>query len=131
MPHKRQSTSASSGGSKPLGQDLKWMATKRSRPSSRRRTYSAASSPVRSYDPGKFTVLTSGIVAQPMYDRLPPEGRHIMDYPERYIYRSPAEIENLTQTGEIQPIYPYWDMVLRHSRAKRLLLFKQLMSAGL
>jgi hypothetical protein len=47
------------------------------------------------------------------------------------IERPQAEIGALVDAGEITPVVPYWDIVLRKSRSKRLQLFRDLMRVGL
>ena len=93
--------------------------------------YSAAPTPVRPYEPHKFKVLSSGIVATPLRDRLPPDGRIMMDQANTLICRPQPEVDRMIESGEITPVYPYWDVVLRRSRRKRLDLFRRLMDAGL
>ena len=93
--------------------------------------YSGSDVPVRPYNPAKFSVLTSGIEAKPLYDRLPPIGQHFMNHASSLICREPAELERLVDAGNIQPVYPYWDVNLRHRRQLRLDLFRQLMKVGL
>ena len=50
--------------------------------------YSARSSPVAAYRPELFRVLDSGIVPKPLRPLLPPHARHLIDFPEQFIYRS-------------------------------------------
>ena len=68
--------------------------------------YSGSPSPVRTYDPQRFAVLTSGVVPQPLRDRLPELGVRIMDQQRTVICRSTAELDQLADSGALPPIYP-------------------------
>ena len=55
--------------------------------------YSGASCSVRPYEPAKFKVLSPGVCAKPLYDRLPACGRQLMDACETAILRPQRELD--------------------------------------
>ena len=93
--------------------------------------YSTSTLTVKTFDPKIFTITSSGVVAAPLRDRLPPEGLELMDQARRRIFRSARDWNQRQESGEVPPIYPYWDVRLRQSPALRLKLFKDLIACGL
>ena len=93
--------------------------------------YTAAPCNVKTYVAANFKVLHNAVPARPLRDRLPPVGRHIMDHASEFICRSPKELDELVDSGDMAPVYPYWDVVIASNRAKRMDLFKRLMHVGL
>ena len=93
--------------------------------------YTESAVNVKPYRADKFSVLHSGIQALPLRPRLPDVGVHFYDNADTLICRTAEETEALVDNNDIEPVYPYWDVVLRRSRVKRLDLLKRLMSVGL
>lgn len=92
---------------------------------------SARKAPVATLRPELFCVLDSGIRPKDIRTVLPAPHLHLVEEPERYIYRSDRVMEAMVDRGDIEVVYPYWDISLRHSRPKSLALFRQLLDIGL
>jgi hypothetical protein len=75
-------------------------------------------------DIDKIKVLKRTFEVRDIRSRLPPEGQHFLDHPERFIERTAAELDRL-QDGCV-PIKPYWCPRLRRDRELRVELFRRL-----
>jgi len=84
--------------------------------------YSQSDVAVEPYDPSRFSVLSSGIVASPLRERLGQADRLLLDNAASRIVLPAAEWGRRCEAGEVTPVYPYWDVRLRRSPARRLQL---------
>ncbi|CAK0884216.1 unnamed protein product [Prorocentrum cordatum] len=93
--------------------------------------YSARPTPVRPYEAHRLKILDSGTRPLPIRSLAPGSLLPLIDHPERYIYRLQAVLDAMTETGELAPVYPFWDVNLRREPKLRLDLFKKLIRIGL
>ncbi|CAK0833505.1 unnamed protein product [Prorocentrum cordatum] len=93
--------------------------------------YSARPTPVRPYEAHILKILDSGTRPPPIRSLAPDSSLPLIDHRERFIYRSQAVLDTMTETGELAPAHPFWGVNLRRDPELRLDLFKKLIRIGL
>ena len=88
------------------------------------------SSTIGSYDLDRIRVCRGDLRPKELEDVLPPSLRHYALAPDRWIVKSDAELAADTDSG-LLPSRPYWDPILRASRARCAEFLRALASAGL
>ncbi|CAK0812480.1 unnamed protein product, partial [Prorocentrum cordatum] len=93
--------------------------------------YSGRPTPVRPYEPHLLKILDSGIRPLPIRSLVPDSMLPLINEPEKFIFRSQSVLDGMVESGELPPVYPFWDVNLRRDPALRLDPFKKLMRIGL
>ncbi|CAK0887264.1 unnamed protein product, partial [Prorocentrum cordatum] len=90
----------------------------------------AAGAALGSYDIDKLRVSKGDLVPKDAASVTSPEAAKLIDAPHVHILKSDAELRADVDSGALRG-QPYWDPILRNSRAKKLEFLRALSAAGL